>query len=254
MSITWGPDVAWYFFLLFARVGTMFMLFPAIGERTIPARLRLTAALAFSFVLYPLIAPELGAIPETLAGLAGALAHELAVGFIIGGLTRLVLLAAQVAGAVIAYQMGLSMAQTADPTQGGVQGAIVGNFLAFTGVVLIFTTDMHHMLLAGIYQSYFYFPVDAPLMFEDVADMATRIVAGGFVTGVQMAAPLLIFGLIFYLGLGILGRLMPQIQVFFMMMPANIIVGLILFALLLVLMMTWYMSHIEHHFSLIGGL
>lgn len=253
MSVTWGPDVAWYFFLLFARVGTLFMLLPAIGERTIPARLRLTVALVFSFVLYPLIAPELGPIPETLAGLAGALAHELAVGFIIGGLTRLVLLAAQVAGAVIAYQMGLSMAQTADPTQGGVQGAIVGNFLAFTGIVLIFTTDMHHMLLAGIYQSYFYFPVDAPLMLEDAADMATRIVAGGFVTGVQMAAPLLIFGLVFYLGLGILGRLMPQIQVFFMMMPANIIVGLILFALLLVLMMTWYMSHIERHFSLIGG-
>jgi flagellar biosynthesis protein FliR len=254
MTVTWGPDVAWYFFLLFARVGTMFMLFPAIGERTIPARLRLTVALAFSVVLYPLITPQLGSIPENLAGLGAALGHELAVGFIIGGLTRLVLVAAQVAGSVIAYQMGLSMAQTADPTQGGVQGAILGNFLAFTGVVLIFTTDMHHMLLAGIYQSYFYFPVDAPLMFEDAAEMATRIIAGAFVTGVQMSAPLLIFGLVFYLGLGILGRLMPQIQVFFMMMPANIIVGLVLFALLFVLMMTWYMTHIEQHFSLIGGI
>ncbi len=254
MTVSWGPDVAWYFFLLFARVGTMFMLLPAIGERTIPARIRLSVALIFSVVLYPLIAPELGPVPETLAGLGAALGHELAVGFILGGLTRLVLVAAQVAGAVIAYQMGLSMAQTADPTQGGVQGAIVGNFLAFTGIVLIFTTEMHHMLLAGIYQSYFYFPVDAPLMLGDAADMATRIIAGGFITGVQMAAPLLIFGLVFYLGLGILGRLMPQIQVFFMMMPANIIVGLVLFALLLVLMMTWYLAHIEQQFAVIGGI
>ncbi|WP_196257648.1 flagellar biosynthetic protein FliR [Pelagibacterium limicola] len=254
MSVQWGPDVAYYFFLLFARVGTMFMLLPAIGERTIPARLRLTTALAFSVVLYPLVAPELGAVPATLAGLLAMLGHELAVGFILGGLTRLVLVAAQVAGAVIAYQMGLSMAQTADPTQGGVQGAIVGNFLAFMGIVLIFVTDMHHMLLAGIYQSYTYFPPDAPLMLEDASETATRVIAGGFITGVQMAAPLLVFGLVFYLGLGILGRLMPQIQVFFMMMPANIIVGLVLFALLLVLMMTWYMAHIERHFSLIGGI
>src|SRR5690554_5155640 len=231
----------------------MFMLLPAIGERTIPARLRLTVALAFSFVLYPLIAPELGAIPETLAGLAGALAHELAIGFIIGGLTRLILTAAQVAGAVIAYQMGLSMAQTADPTQSGVQGAIVGNFLAMLGVVLIFTTDLHHMLLAGAYASYDYFPPDQPLMLGDAAEMAVRIIAQSFIIGVQMAAPLLVFGLVFYLGLGILGRLMPQIQVFFMAMPANIIVGLVLFALLLTLMMSLYMTHLEDHFSLFLG-
>jgi len=253
MTVSWGPDVAYYFLLLFARVGTIMMLLPAIGEQTIPARIRLGFALAFSFVLYPLIAPELATTPATIAGVVGTVAHEFAVGLIIGGLIRLILVAAQVAGAVIAYQMGLSMAQTADPTQGGVQGAIVGNFLAFTGVTLIFVTDMHHMLLAGVYESYFYFPPDAPLMFGDAAEMAVRIIAGGFVVGVQMAAPLLVFGLVFYLGLGILGRLMPQIQVFFMAMPANIIIGLILFATLLGLMMTWYMTHLESQFAMFRG-
>lgn len=253
MSITWGPDVAYYFFLLFARLGTLLMLLPALGEQTIPARMRLTFALVFSIVLYPLIVPMLGPVPVTIAGLAAAYGHEFAVGFIIGGLIRLLLAGAQVAGAVIAYQMGLSMAQTADPTQGGVQGAIVGNFLAFTGVALIFATDMHHMLLAGVYESYAYFPPDAPLMLGDAADMAVRFVSGAFVVGVQMAAPLLVFGLVFYLGLGILGRLMPQIQVFFMAMPANIVVGLILFAALLTLIMGWYMSYLETNFALFRG-
>lgn len=249
MTVSWGPDVAYYFFLIFARLGTILMLLPALGEQTIPARLRLTFALGFSVILYPLILPQLGPVPITVSGLAVALGHELAIGFIIGGLVRLILTAAQVAGAVIAYQMGLSMAQTADPTQSGVQGAIVGNFLAMLGVTLIFATDMHHMLLAGIYASYDYFPPDAPLMLGDAADMAVQIIGMSFVIGVQMAAPLLIFGLVFYLGLGILGRLMPQIQVFFMAMPANIIIGLILFALLLSLTMGLYMGYLEDHFA-----
>lgn len=253
MTVNWGPDVAYYFFLIFARLGTMLMLMPALGEQTIPARLRLTFALAFAVLLYPLVLPQLGSVPQSVGGLMAAVGHELAVGFILGGLLRLILTAAQVAGAVIAFQMGLSMAQTSDPTQPGVQGAIVGNFLAMLGVTLIFATDMHHMLLAGIYESYTYFPPDAPLMLGDAADMATRIIAQSFVIGVQMAAPLLVFGLVFYLGLGILGRLMPQIQVFFMAMPANIIIGLILFALLLALMMGLYMSYLEDHFSLFLG-
>jgi flagellar biosynthetic protein FliR len=74
-------------------------------------------------------------------------------------------------------------------------------------------------------------------------------VGQSFVIGVQMSAPLLVFGLVFYLGLGILGRLMPQIQVFFMAMPANIIIGLILFALLLSLTMTLYIGRLEDHFA-----
>lgn len=249
MTVSWGPNVAYYFFLIFARIGTMLMLLPALGEQTIPARMRLTFALVFSFILYPLLVAQLGAVPQTLGGLMTALGHELAVGFILGGLIRLILSAAQVAGAVIAYQMGLSMAQTTDPTQSGVQGAIVGNFLAMLGVTLIFVTNLHHMLLAGIYASYDYFPPDAPLMLGDAAQMAVEIIATAFIVGVQMSAPFLVFGLVFYLGLGILGRLMPQIQVFFMAMPANIIIGLILFALLLSLTMTLYIGHIEDHFA-----
>lgn len=249
MTVSWGPDVAYYFFLIFARLGTILMLLPALGEQSIPARLRLTFALAFALILYPLILPQLGPIPDTVGGLAAAVGHELAIGFIIGGLIRLILTAAQVAGAVIAFQMGLSMAQASDPTQPGVQGAIVGNFLALLGVTLIFATDMHYMLLAGIYASYDYFPPDAPLMLGDAAEMAVEIVGMSFVVGVQMAAPLLVFGLVFYLGLGILGRLMPQIQVFFMAMPANIIIGLIIFALLLSATMGLYMTYLEDHFA-----
>jgi flagellar biosynthetic protein FliR len=90
-------------------------------------------------------------------------------------------------------------------------------------------------------------------MLGDAADMALNVVSRSFIIGVQMAAPFIVFGLVFYLGLGILGRLMPQIQVFFIAMPANIGIGFLLMALLLTMMMGWYIVHFENEISMLSG-
>jgi flagellar biosynthetic protein FliR len=97
------------------------------------------------------------------------------------------------------------------------------------------------------------FGVDAPLMFDDAAQMMIATVAHAFTNGIQMSAPFIVFGLVFNLGAGILARLMPQMQVFFVLMPANIIGGLILFALLLTMMMGWYLSSFEEHLAMWRG-
>ncbi|MCS6758156.1 MAG: flagellar biosynthetic protein FliR [Candidatus Devosia euplotis] len=149
------------------------------------------------------------------------------------------MMATQVAGAIIAFQAGLSSAMAADPTQTGVQGAVFGSFL---GMVLIFAADLHHMALAATYDSYMVFPLDAPMMFEDAAQLALRTVASAFSIGIQMSAPFIVSGLAFSLGASILARLMPAMQVFFVLMPANILVGLTLFGLLLTMMMGWYLT------------
>jgi flagellar biosynthetic protein FliR len=83
--------------------------------------------------------------------------------------------------------------------------------------------------------------------------MAIQVVAGAFVIGVQMAAPFIVFGLVFYLGIGILSRLMPQMQVFFIAMPATISVGLILLAILLAMIMGWYLMHFESQMAMLRG-
>lgn len=253
IGLNWLPETAYLFLLLFARVGTMLMLIPALGEQIISGRLRLTFALAFCFILFPLLSPGLPAMPGDIAAILVLVAHELLVGLILGGIARIVVMSTQVAGAVIAFQVGLSVAQAADPTQGGIQGAIFGSFLSFLGITLIFATDLHHVALAAIYDSYMLFSPTDPLMFEDAAQMALKTVSGAFVVGVQMSAPFIVFGLIFYLGAGILGRLMPQLQVFFVLMPANIVVGLVLFALLIGMMMSWYLMHFESTLATLRG-
>jgi flagellar biosynthesis protein FliR len=253
ISLNWLPEVAYLYLLLFARVGTILMLVPALGEQIIPARLRLGFALAFSLVLYPILSPELPRLPPDMLGVVVLLVHELIVGLILGGIARIVVMGAQVAGSVIAFQTGLSVAQAADPSNGGIQGAIIGSFLSFLGITLIFATDLHHLALAAIHDSYMIFSPTTTLMFEDAAQMAVETVAGAFVIGVQMSAPFIVFGLVFYLGVGILGRLMPQLQVFFIAMPATISVGFILLALLLAMMMGWYLMHFESEMVVLTG-
>ncbi|GHA14548.1 flagellar biosynthetic protein FliR [Devosia pacifica] len=253
IALDWLPELAFSYLLLFARLGAFLMLAPALGESSIPARIRLSFALLLALVLQPMLADRLPALPNDLAGLLMPMLREIAIGLILGVLTRLLTMATQVAGSIIAFQAGLGIAQTADPTQGGQQGAIFGGFLSMLAVALVFATNLHHLLIAALIDSYMIFEPGADLMLDDAAQMAIDVIAQGFNLGVQMAAPFIVFGLVFNLGAGILARLMPQLQVYFVLMPANIFVGILLFALLLVMMMTWYLTAFEQHVSMLRG-
>lgn len=253
LSLNWLPQTAYLYILLFTRIGSILMLMPALGEQMIPVRMRLSFALAFTLVVYPLLSGALPPLPPGFDGILALIFHELAIGLTIGAITRIIVMATQVAGAVIAFQAGLSAAQVADPTQNGVQGAVIGTFLSFVGVTLIFATDLHHVALAAIYDSYMVFLPTDPLMPGDAAQMAIRTVSHAFTIGIQMSAPFIVFGLVFNLGAGLLARLMPALQVYFLLMPANIIVGLTLFALLLTMMMGWYISSFEEHLAMLRG-
>ena len=245
VGLDWLPETAFFYLVIFCRVGTMLMLLPALGETSIPANMRLGFALMFSLVLLPLLRQQLPALPQDLMAILVLAGHELVIGLLLGGLMRIFVAAAQVAGSIIAFQVGLSSAMVADPNQGGTQGLVISTFLSFLGTTLIFATDLHHLALAAVYDSYMIFKPSDPLMFGDAAQAAIRSLTGAFTVGIQMSAPFIVFGLVFNLGMGILSRLMPQLQVFFIAMPANIGVGLILIALLLTMMMGWYLSHFE---------
>jgi flagellar biosynthetic protein FliR len=253
VGLNWLPQTAFMFILIFARVGTILMLLPALGEQSIPAQLRLTFALAFTLVLLPLLSSTLPALPTDLGGIGFILLHEIAVGLFLGAITRLIVMATQVAGAIIAFQIGLSVAQGADPSEAGIQGVVIGNFMSMLGITLIFATDLHHLALSAIVQSYKFMGPTDPLMLSDAMQMALRTTAEAFVVGTQMAAPFIVFGLVFNIGIGILARLMPALQVYFLSTPANIGVGLVLFALLLTTMMGWYMTHVQGSLAFIGG-
>lgn len=244
MQIDMLPALAMAYMLIFARVGTMLMLMPALGESSFPVRLRLVFALGLALVLYPVVADLYPPVPATFGGLLTLLFIELAIGFLVGLVTRFITVCSQVAGSTIAFQVGLGFAQNVDPTQ-GIQAALFTSFLSMLGIMLIFATDLHYLLLAAIRDSYTLFAPGGALPTGDAARLAIAALSGAFRIGLQMAAPFIVFGLIFYLGLGVLSRLMPQIQIFFLAMPANIMLGFLMLVMLIGGMMAWFLGYVE---------
>lgn len=244
LTLDFLPQTAFAFMLIFARTGAMTMALPGIGDRTVPPRVRLVFALALSLILFPLVETAFPPLPDKLNTMIAALVGEMLVGIAIGFSVRMIVAAIQFAGSAIAFQTGLAFAQSVDPAQ-GVQSTLFGAFLSMLSVTLIFATDLHHLLLSAMHDSYLLFRPGAVLPTGDFAEMALKTLADGFVVAIQLAAPFLIFGLIFYLGVGVLTRLIPQVQVFFLAMPANIMLGLVLFMLLIGTLMVWFLSYFE---------
>ena len=243
------PEIAAAYLLTFARVGTLVMLLPGIGEQMISPRVRLAFALALTLVLFPMTRPLLPSVggPAVIALLIG----EVVVGLMLGLATRMVVGALQTAGAIVAQQLGLAFAMSVDPAMGGQQAAI-GNFLTLLGLTLIFATDLHHLAIAAIRDSYDLLPPQGLPATADGVILATTAVARGFTLAVQISAPFIAFAVLFNLGLGVLARLMPQMQVFFLAMPATILVGMLIMLAVLGVMMGVFTESLGSFLSDLG--
>ncbi|MGL5117070.1 MAG: flagellar biosynthetic protein FliR [Beijerinckiaceae bacterium] len=242
MTLTILPAFAAAFMIVFARIGALVMLMPGIGDRAIPVRMRLSFALLLSLLMTPLVAdrlPPLSGGPEPLIRLA---LIELLIGVMLGTTVRMTLSAMQLAGTVIAQQMGLSFSATIDPTA-GVQNPTIATFLVLVATAMIFALDLHHLSIRGMHDSYMLMRPGEPPTTGDAAQFVVQTFVAAFRIGIQISAPFLVFAIVFNLGLGVLSRLMPQLQIFFLAMPATIIIGTLILIAALGVMMNVYLAH-----------
>lgn len=246
MDLTLYGVNLWAAALLFARIGAIMAITPGFGEPSVPAQARLVFALLLTLVLAPTLAPLTPAAPANVIAAAGMLITEVLIGLMIGGITRMIFAALATAGQVIGNETGLAFAQMADPTMGQA-GQIFGVFLGVMGVALVFVTDLHHLFLEGVVRSYAAFAPGVMPILGDAADLAVTAAAESFRIGVQIAAPLILAGLIFRLGLGVLSRLIPTIQVFFVSMPLSVLGGFVIVAFGLSAGMILWLDHIQAH-------
>jgi len=244
IDVSFLPALAATYLLVFARVGTMIMVLPGLGEIAVPTRIRLTVALMLAAVLFPLHRAAYQVDVRSLPSLITMLVQEVMVGAVLGIAARLAVSALQLTGAVVAQQLGLGFVTSVDPTLGQ-QGVIIGNFLAMLGVVLIFATDTHHVVIAALNDSYSIFAPGEMPSTGDVAALASRTAAGAFRIGVQLSAPFLVFGILFNIGLGVLSRLMPQMQVFFVGVPLSILIGFLILIVVLGAMMWGFLDYLQ---------
>jgi flagellar biosynthetic protein FliR len=178
----------------------------------------------------------------SIASLLTLMMYEIFIGILLGATARVTLSALQVAGAVIAQQIGLGFVTSVDPTQGQ-QGILIGNFLTMLGVTMLFATDSHHLVIAALNDSYQIFSPGETMASGDVASLATRAFAAAFRIGLQLSAPFLVFGLVFNIGLGVLARLMPQMQVYFVGVPLSIMAGFLVLTVVIAAMMGTFLDY-----------
>jgi len=238
------PVQAYVLALVMARLGAMIFLLPGIGESFVPARIRILFLLALSLLVAPTVITYLPAVPPSLAEMFLFVFIEVMIGIFFGLVGRTLLLTMASAGMIISFATGLANAQVFNPSIQG-QGTAISLFFSTLAIMVILAVDLHHMLILAVIDSYTLFPPGAPLPVGDMSLAYTRLVADSFEMAIQLSAPFIIFSLIFFVTLGVVSRLMPQLQIFFIGLPIQIIMGFTIIIAILGTMMEVFIGYFE---------
>ncbi|MFW0777055.1 MAG: flagellar biosynthetic protein FliR [Rickettsiales bacterium] len=233
--------------ITFCRIGSAIMVLPGFGETYVSARVRLSFAIMVTLIVTPTLS-NIPDIPTTILGLFVLIVGEILIGVFMGLIARVLISATHIAGTIIAMQSGLASALVQDVTQVSGQSSPISNLLGIAALVLLFATDLHHVLLVGIMDSYSLFTPGIFPIVGDLSNYATTAMNGTFQAAFKLAAPHIVIGLLLYLAAGVISRLVPNLQVFFLMLPAQIYIGFVIMALSFSSMMMWYMGYLGETF------
>jgi flagellar biosynthetic protein FliR len=193
-------------------------------------------------------------VPTNVPVMMLMITGEILIGVFYGLVVLMIFSAMQVAGTIIAAQSSLALSAVFDASQGG-QSTIVSNFLSLAALVCFFALNLHHLLIGGIVDSYNLMPAGVFPLVADMNHLLVRQMADAFMIGVALSGPHLAFSLVFYLLGGMLTRLMPNFQIFFVMLPPQILLSFLLLIIGISTMMLFYMRYIEDALmAVIGGL
>jgi flagellar biosynthetic protein FliR len=225
--------------LVFSRLGSAMMLLPGLGEQTISTRIKLLLALGISVIVAPLVEPMLPELPGDPVSLLLLLGGEIAVGLFIGTVARILFNALSFAGTVIAFQTGLASAQVLNPALAE-QESLPGVLIGLMGIVIIFETDLHEMMVRGLVDSYMLFtPAHLPPV-GDFTETIAKTVSRGFRIGLQLSAPFIVVSTVLMAAMGLLSRLVPSLQIFFLALPLQLVLGLGLIAVTLPTLLMYF--------------
>lgn len=232
------------FLLVFARLSIVFFLLPGLSAAYVPARLRLLFALLVTMLVLPMIQSSLPPQPTQTAQLLWLLVSESLIGAFLGAVVQIVMAALELAGQMISTATGLTNAMVDDPITEE-QSAIVIGLLNLVAVAVIFISGVHHFMIMAMIDSYNLFIPAAPLFTRDMLNMAASLLDSAFYMGIRLAAPFMVFEMVFQIASGILARLSPQLNVFFVVLPAQIVLGLSLLMIALPTLILIFMNFFD---------
>ncbi|WP_229707445.1 flagellar biosynthetic protein FliR [Bombella mellum] len=247
------------FVIILCRVSAVVMVASGLGESGAPARVRAGLCLMLTLTLLPVLQQRLVAVSgEALRMPAMCLklvAGELLCGFFLGMLTRLLAMSLAIAGQIIAVFTGMASVIQTD-SQLGASSTAVSHMASALAPIILFSTGLYALPLMALSGSYTLFPagnITAMLVGDMTTDMV-QAVSTSFLIAMQLAAPYLLLGTLWPAMLGVLNRLMPSIQVYSLAIPAQILGGILLMALLIQILTGTWAEKMQLHLSTLPGL
>ncbi len=225
------PALGFQAMLVFARLGAAVILLPGIGEQEIPATVRLTLGLAMLALLLPALAPGLPPAPPEGAEAVRLIVQEAVVGLWLGTLARLAVTAMAMAGQLIATLIGLQGMLVADPAL-GLQATALGRALGLLAAVLVLASGLYGIALRAMVESYALLPAGAAFPSGALAQAVAEAGVASLALALRLAAPFVVGAVILNVALGLLARLAPQVQTFFVAVPGQVLAGIALLMLL----------------------
>ena len=227
--------------LVFIRISAALMAMPGLGGTLVQARARLWVGMSFAFVMLPVVAPTIPPLPHQPAQLFLLILGEIVIGLFLGAVTQALMSSMDMAGTFVGFQTGMTNAFSFDAISQQ-QSQLLTGFLNTVALTVIFASDMHHQMLRAITESYDVFPPGQPLMLEDFSTTLAHLATHSFEMGMRLAAPVLVFGMVFQSGMGLLSRLVPQMQIYFVAMPVQLLLGLWMLMVGLPMMMLLFLQ------------
>jgi flagellar biosynthetic protein FliR len=220
--------------MVFLRASSMLAVFPVFSARNFPVQLRL----ALGGLLAAMVAATLPADavqPADFIGLAGQMAVEVGIGLMIGFSCRMVFFMLEIAGSIISTEIGLTAPPGINPLDND-PASSTATLLYYLAAMLWLSLDMHHWMLIGFQKTYAFVPIGAAHLSQAlVTDIVAR--SGGiFTIALQLSAPLLAVSFVISLVFAVLGRAVPQMNVFAESFAVRPLVGLTVFGLTVDLM------------------
>jgi flagellar biosynthetic protein FliR len=219
------------FFWPFVRILGMIMVAPSLGDRSVPARVKIALAALIAIVAIPVLPPHPVVTLDSYAGFA-LVAHETLIGISLGFAVRIVFAAIETGGELVGLQMGFSFAGYFDPGSGGETNAI-SSYLGTLATLLFLAINGHLLMIYGVIESFHRLPIELAdgslLTIKHVLAMGSDL----FAIALSIALPFIVLLLVINLGMGVMSRVAPQLNVFALGFPITLTVGMTALALIL---------------------
>jgi flagellar biosynthetic protein FliR len=218
-------EVAIYLAIVLRLSVVVFML-PPLSNSRIPFRVKACVVVALATFLYPLLSHGVGPLTFQPGVLLWTVIGEIIFGMLLAFSLLVILAGFDFAGQILSYLTGLAFAQVVDP-QGGSQTTIFSNLLQMMAMLLLFSLNGHHVMLKTIVESFRTVPI-GEFVFQ-TATLGRLIMLTGhlFVIAIKIASPVMVVLILTQVGIGVVSKFVPRINILVTSFPLTIILGLL---------------------------